>query len=45
MISHQARETAAAVGLTLVGLACAAWLLVKAFQEISAGVALPRGAR
>jgi len=40
-----ARETAVAFTLSAVGLACGAWLIVKALAEITAGVALPEGAK
>jgi hypothetical protein len=40
-----ARETAIALSLSAAGLVCGAWLIVKAFAEITAGVALPRGAK
>ena len=40
-----ARETAIAFTLSAVGLACGAWLIVKAIAEITAAVALPRGAK
>jgi hypothetical protein len=39
------RQLVAAVVLSVVGLACGAWLVYKAGAEISAAVALPRGAR
>ena len=39
------RQTAVALTLSAVGLACGVWLLVKAMGEITAAVALPRGAR
>jgi hypothetical protein len=40
-----ARETTIALTLSAVGFVCGAWLIVKAFAEITAGVALPRGAK
>lgn len=44
MTADQVRQ-AVAFGLSAVGLGCAVWLVVKAIQEIAAGVRLPRGAR
>jgi hypothetical protein len=36
-----ARETAIALALSAARPVCGAWLIVKAFAEITAGVALP----
>lgn len=40
-----AHSTAIALTLSAAGLACGAWLIVKAIAEITAAVALPAGAR
>lgn len=43
MTEYRARQTVVAVGLSIIGLGCAAWLLFQAARELTAGVRLPAG--
>lgn len=45
MSGDRKRQTVIALALSVVGMACGAWLLVQALGEITVAVSLPRGAR
>ena len=41
MTRYRLTQDAVAFGLSILGLGCGAWLIVKALAEITRGVALP----